>query len=300
MRACRRDLIGPRIAKQSSVLDFSRIRCHAHGRREEANAVVDLRPILDDLAAESQALDDVVAAGETDWATPTPAEGWTIAHQIAHLAWTDAKALIAVRTPGDFPQEVQRALAAGPDYVDAGAAEEMRKPREELLAQWRAGREALAAALAAAPPGTKFPWYGPPMSAASMTTARLMETWAHAQDVYDALGLVREPGNAIRHIARFGVRTRDFAFAVHSLPPPVAEFRVELRAPDGGLWTYGPEDAAQRVTGSALDFCLVVTQRRHPADTDLHAAGEDAAKWLEIAQAFAGPPGGGRKAGQFA
>ncbi|GAB2967617.1 TIGR03084 family metal-binding protein [Amycolatopsis acidiphila] len=261
--------------------------------------MVDLGPILGDLAAESQSLDDVVAGPGTDWATPTPAEGWTIGHQIAHLAWTDAKALIAVRTPGDFPEEIKRALAAGPGYVGEGIAEEAKKPREELLARWRAGREALAAALPAAPPGSKFPWYGPPMSAASMTTARLMETWAHAQDVYDALGLRREPGGGLRHIARFGVRTRDFAFAVHSLAPPAAEFRVELRAPDGELWAYGPADATQRVTGSALDFCLVVTQRRHPADTDLQAVGADAVKWLEIAQAFAGPPGRGRKAGQF-
>jgi uncharacterized protein (TIGR03084 family) len=262
--------------------------------------VVDLRPILDDLTAESQSLDDAVAGPETDWATPTPAAGWTIAHQVAHLAWTDAKALIAVRTPEDFPAEIQRAIEVGEDYVNAGALEEVRKPRDQLLDQWRAGREALATALAEAPEGAKFPWYGPPMSAASLVTARLMETWAHAQDVYDALGLRREPTARLRHIVRFGVRTRDFAFAVHSLAPPTTEFRVELRAPDGELWAYGPEDAEQRVTGSALDFCLVVTQRRHRADTDLKAVGEDAVKWLEIAQAFAGPPGGGRTAGQFA
>ncbi|TNC22989.1 TIGR03084 family metal-binding protein [Amycolatopsis alkalitolerans] len=259
--------------------------------------MVDLRPILDDLAAESRSLDEVVVGA--DWAAPTPAAGWTIGHQIAHLAWTDAKALIAVRTPGEFPEEIKRALTAGEGYVDAGAAEEVKKPREELLAEWRDGREALAGALLAAPEGTKFPWYGPPMSAASLATARMMETWAHSQDVHDALGLPREPAGSIRHIARFGVRTRDFSFAVHSLAPPAAEFRVELRAPGGELWTYGPEDAQQRVTGSALDFCLVVTQRRHPADTDLRASGAEAVKWLEIAQAFAGPPGNGRKAGQF-
>ena len=261
--------------------------------------MVDLGPILSDLADESQSLDDVVADAAVDWTIMTPAEGWTISHQIAHLAWTDAKALIAVRTPGEFGEEVKRALVAGDGYVDEGAATGAEKPRDELLAEWRAGRADLAAALAGAPPGEKFPWYGPPMSAASMATARLMETWAHGQDVFDALGLEREPTNRIRHIARFGVRTRDFAFALHSLAPPAEEFRVELRAPSGELWTYGPEDAAQRVTGSALDFCLVVTQRRHPDDTDLVAEGADAKEWLGIAQAFAGAPGQGRKAGQF-
>lgn len=259
--------------------------------------MVDLRPILGDLAAESQSLHDVVASA--DWATPTPAEGWTIAHQVAHLAWTDAKALIAVRTPEQFPAELDRALTAGESFVDDGAAEWVKTPRDELLARWADGRDALAAALREAAPGTKFPWYGPPMSAASMATARIMETWAHSQDVHDALGRWHRPGGSLRHIARLGVRTRDFAFAVHALAPPAAEFRVELTAPDGELWAYGPEDAAQRVTGSALDFCFVVTQRRDLADTDLVARGADAADWLRIAQAFAGPPGPGRKAGQF-
>jgi uncharacterized protein (TIGR03084 family) len=261
--------------------------------------VMDLGPILADLAAESRSLEDVVADPVTDWTTPTPAEDWTIAHQIGHLTWTDARALIAVRTPDEFAKEVKRALTTGDDYVDHGAEEQAGKPRGQLLEEWRAGRAELARALAEAPPGAKFPWYGPPMSAASMVTARLMETWAHAQDVFDALGLRRQPADRIRHIARFGVRTRDFAFALHSLAPPASEFRVELTSPDGETWAFGPEDAEQRVTGSALDFCLLVTQRRHPADTDLAAVGDDAVEWLGIAQAFAGPPGGGRKAGQF-
>ncbi|UQS25483.1 TIGR03084 family metal-binding protein [Amycolatopsis thermalba] len=260
--------------------------------------MADPGPILRDLADESRELDDLVS--EAEWSVPTPAEGWTIAHQIAHLAWTDAKALIAVRTPDEFPAEVQRALAAGEDFVDQGARELAGKPREELLALWRSGRDELANELARVPDGQKLPWYGPPMSAASMATARLMETWAHAQDVYDALGLRREPTRRLWQIARFGVRTRNFAFSVHGLAPPAEEFRVELSGVDGEEWTFGPEDAAQRVTGSALGFCLVVTQRRHPADTDVVAAGPDAEKWLEIAQAFAGPPGSGRKAGQFA
>ncbi|MFD4248855.1 TIGR03084 family metal-binding protein [Amycolatopsis thermoflava] len=260
--------------------------------------MADPGPILRDLADESRELDDLVS--EARWSTPTPAKGWTIAHQIAHLAWTDAKSLIAVRTPDEFPAEVQRALAAGDDFVNQGARELAAKPRDELLAMWRSGRDELARELARVPEGQKLPWYGPPMSAASMATARLMETWAHAQDVYDALGLRREPVRRLWQIARFGVRTRDFAFSVHGLAPPAEEFRVELSGVDGAEWTFGPADAAQRVTGSALGFCLVVTQRRHPADTDVVAIGPDAEKWLEIAQAFAGPPGAGRKAGQFA
>ncbi|WP_042364862.1 TIGR03084 family metal-binding protein [Streptacidiphilus neutrinimicus] len=250
--------------------------------------------VLADLHAESQALDDLVARGDLDWAAPTPAAGWTVAHQIGHLAWTDEKALVSVRTPAAFKDELLRALEGGADYVDAAACEQARKPAERLLAEWRTGRAALADALAQAEPGAKFPWYGPPMSVASMATARLMETWAHGLDVRAALGLVPEPSERLRHIARLGVRTRDFAFGVHGLTPPAAEFRVELSGPAGELWAFGPENAEQRVSGDALEFCLVVTQRRDHRDTALLAVGPDAAAWLRIAQAFAGPPGKGR------
>lgn len=254
--------------------------------------------ILRDLADESRELDDLV--GGADWSVPTPAEGWTIAHQIAHLTWTDTKALRAVRDPDAFQAEVRRAVGAADVVVEQGTSELLAVPRDELLARWRAGRDDLAAALVAVPRGRKIPWYGPPMSAASMATARLMETWAHGQDVRDALGLRPEPTRRLRHIARIGARTRDFAYAVHGRPAPAEEFRIELSGTDGEMWTFGPVDAVQRITGSALGFCLLVTQRRHPADTDVVAVGPDAREWLTIAQAFAGPPGSGRKAGQFA
>jgi uncharacterized protein (TIGR03084 family) len=262
--------------------------------------VADLGAILGDLAAEAQLIDDVVAdLPELEWARLTPAEGWTIAHQIAHLAWTDRKSLVAAVHPEDFQAEIEDALSAGDDYVDQAAVEGAEKPPGQLLAEWRTGRAALALALAAVPAGRTLPWYGPPMSPASMATARMMETWAHGQDIFDALARVREPTARLWHIARFGTRTRDFAFKLNALAPPVAEFRVELTAPDGSTWAFGPEDAEERVTGSAVDFCLVVTQRCHPDDTDLVAVGEGAREWLGIAQAFAGPPGSGRKPGRL-
>ena len=127
-----------------------------------------------------------------------------------------------------------------------------------------------------------------------MATARLMETWAHGLDVADALGVQVPPSARLKSIAHLGVRTRDFAFTVHGLTPPAEPFRVDLTAPDGGLWSWGPEDAPQRVSGSALDFCQLVTQRRPRAELDVTADGPEARKWLEIAQAFAGPPGSGR------
>jgi uncharacterized protein (TIGR03084 family) len=262
----------------------------------EGSAIVsDPSPVIDDLHRESEELDRLVAELSAEqWALETPAPGWTVAHQIAHLAWTDHSSVLAVTDRAAFAREVERALTAPGDFVDNGAEAGAAKSPPELLADWRAGREALADALRTAPDGARFPWYGPPMSTASMATARLMETWAHGLDVADALGVARTPTDRLRHIVRLGVRTRDFSFGVHGLAPPFDEFRIELTAPSGELWTYGPEDAADRVTGPALDLCLLVTQRAHRADLGLRAEGEDADRWLDIAQAFAGPPGAGR------
>ncbi|ELP66942.1 TIGR03084 family metal-binding protein [Streptomyces turgidiscabies] len=258
--------------------------------------------VIDDLRQEGAQLDDLVAELSSEqWALDTPAPGWTVAHQIAHLAWTDHSSVLAVTDRAAFDREVEKALISPGDFVDNGAEEGAGEPPARLLADWRAGREALADALRAAPAGARFPWYGPPMSAASMATARLMETWAHGLDVADALSVPRiAPTARLRHIARLGVRTRDFAFGVHGMTPPFDEFRVELVGPTGELWTYGPEDpkhAVGLVTGTALDFCLLVTQRAHRADLALHAEGADADQWLDIAQAFAGPPGDGRAPG---
>ncbi|MEV0172830.1 TIGR03084 family metal-binding protein [Streptomyces sp. NPDC050803] len=258
--------------------------------------MADPTPVIDDLRAESDELDCLVAELEAErWSLPTPAPGWTVAHQIAHLAWTDHAALLAVTDADGFAREVEKALAAPDCFVDEGAEEGAGKPPAEILAGWRAGRKALADALCAAPTGARFPWYGPPMSAASMASARLMETWAHGQDVADAMGVMRPPTDRLRHVARIGVRARDYAYGVRGLTPPAEEFRVELVGPNGDLWVYGPDSAAQRVTGPALDFCLLVTQRANRADLALQATGPDADRWLDIAQAFAGPPGAGRE-----
>ncbi|WP_405615407.1 TIGR03084 family metal-binding protein [Streptomyces sp. NBC_00076] len=257
--------------------------------------MADPTPVFDDLRAESDELDRLVAElSPEQWALATPAPRWTIAHQIAHLAWTDRSALLAVTDEDAFRVLVEKALAAPDSFVDEGAEDGARLPAEELLARWREGRTALDVALRGSPPGARFPWYGPPMSAASMATGRLMETWAHGQDVADALGATRAVTDRLRHVVRIGVRARDFAFGAHGLSVPADEFRVELVGPSGDLWTYGPDEAPQRVTGPALDFCLLVTQRAHRADLALHTDGPDADRWLDIAQAFAGPPGAGR------
>jgi uncharacterized protein (TIGR03084 family) len=248
-----------------------------------------------DLGAESDELDALVAPLSGDrWADPTPAPGWTIAHQIAHLLWTDRVAVLSVTDEAGFAEVVTQAAADPAGFVDAGAEELAAMSPTDLLADWRVTRGRLHEALLNVPDGRKLPWFGPPMSASSMATARLMETWAHGLDVADTLGVHRPPTDRLRSIAHIGVRARDYAFFVNNLAPPTEQFLVELRGPSGDTWSWGPPDAAQRVTGGAEDFCFLVTQRRALSALDVTAVGADASRWLEIAQAFAGPPGPGR------
>ncbi|MFE7424091.1 MULTISPECIES: TIGR03084 family metal-binding protein [unclassified Streptomyces] len=255
----------------------------------------DVAVVIDDLRDESQELDALVrelSAGQ--WAAPTPAPGWSIAHQIAHLTWTDGVALLAATDADAFAGEVAKAERQPESFVDQGAGELAVLAPDALLARWRDGRTRLDAALRNVPAGTRIPWYGPPMSVASMATARIMETWAHGQDIADALGVTRTPTARLRHVARIGVRARDYAHEVRGIEAPEEEFRVELTAPDGEVIAHGPEGVAQRVTGPLLDFCLLVTQRAHRDDLAVRAYGPDADRWLDIAQAFAGPAGAGR------
>ncbi|MCF3166057.1 TIGR03084 family protein [Streptomyces violaceoruber] len=252
--------------------------------------------VIDDLREEGDELDALVSALDgPDWLGPTPAERWSIAHQIAHLSWTDEVALLAATEPDRFGDEVAKALAAPEAFVDEAAdALVAAHAPDALLARWREGRQRLEKVLRDAPDGTRIPWYGPAMSVASMASARLMETWAHGQDVADALGVTRTPTTRLRHVARIGVRARNYAFMVRGITAPEEEFRVELQTPEGEMIAYGPEGAAQRITGPLLDFCLLVTQRAHRADLAVTAEGASADQWLGIAQAFAGPPGPGR------
>ncbi|MEU5842553.1 TIGR03084 family metal-binding protein [Rhodococcus sp. NPDC047139] len=257
--------------------------------------MADLNAVLDDLRAEGDDLDELVAnLSEDAWKLPTPASGWTVAHQIGHLLWTDRAALTAIREPDAFVAMVEAAFGNPLGFVDAGADEQAARPPADLLADWRDTRRELADALAEVPRGSKILWFGPPMSPASMATARLMETWAHGGDIADALGVARTPTARLKNIAHLGVRTRDFAYIIRDRTPPAEPFRVALTAPDGESWEWGPSDATQSVTGPALDFCLLVTQRIHRDDTSLVADGTDADEWLGLAQAFAGAPGTGR------
>lgn len=252
--------------------------------------------LLADLRAETADLERLLRPG--GWDAPTPAEGWTVRDQITHLAWFDDAAVRAATRPAAFRAEVREMIAGGLD-ADRLVAERRAMPGDEVLDWFRSARGRLIDVLAGLDPAARVPWYGPDMGVASFATARLMETWAHGQDVADALGERRPPTDRLRHVAQIGVRALPWSFTVHGRPVPVAPVRVELRLPGGAEWTAGPAEAADLVRGAALDFCLVVTQRRHVDDVGLTVRGPVAQEWMALAQAFAGPPGTGRRPGQF-
>ncbi len=258
-----------------------------------------LNGLVDDLVAEGTDLDERVAPlDEAGWATPTPAEGWDIRDTINHLRFFDRDALLAVADPDAFGRLLGALGDDAGTYVEKLTAEGRADHPREVLGAWRTGRISLAGALRRLEPGARVPWFGPPMSPASFISARLMETWAHGQDVVDALGQVRPPTPRLRSVAELGVRARPFSYAVRGLRLPDRPVRVELAAPGGETWTWGPEEAADAgglISGPALDFCLLVTQRRHRDDLSLRVTGGAAEEWMGIAQAFAGPPGAGRQ-----
>jgi uncharacterized protein (TIGR03084 family) len=257
--------------------------------------------LTSDLAAETAELRAVLGGlTEPDWARPTPADGWTVTDQVTHLAYFDDVTRLSLTDPERFTAEVAELTADGDDYPDRIAAQYRHLPPAEVLAWLDEARPALLTAFRQTDPAARLPWFGPAMSPASSVTARLMETWAHGQDVLDTFGLARRPTARLRHVADIGIRALRYSYAVRGLEVPAAPVRVELTGPDDAQWTWGPDGAADRVSGDALDFCLVVTQRRHRDDTALTVAGDTARQWIAIAQSFAGPAGPGRAPGAVA
>jgi uncharacterized protein (TIGR03084 family) len=259
-----------------------------------------MKEICTDLAKEYEELDTIVAAlDESSWNAMTPAEGWTVKDQIRHLAYYDERAKLAITEPEAFDQHLAD-ISADPE----GHRETLENVGEELVAadllnRWRQERRALLDALLPLDRKARLRWYGPPLSALSFVTARIMETWAHGQDVVDALGIERVPTDRLRHIAHLGVATFGWSYSVRQMKVPDSSVRVEITSPSGKLWTWGSEKANDIVKGTAEDFCLVVVQRRTPADTQLVIKGATARQWMSIAQTYAGLPGAGRKPGMF-
>jgi uncharacterized protein (TIGR03084 family) len=263
-----------------------------------------LPDLLEDLEQEYADLRQLVGslpAGAPEWDLTTPAESWAVRDQISHLAFFDEAGLMAVADPSGFAKRANELMARPGDPMEEHLAKGRSMDGEELLAWWDSAHHAMVAALAGVDTSVKLPWYGPPMGVLSFVSARLMETWAHGQDVAEALGRVRKPTDRLRHVAHLGVRTREFSYLVHGRDAPPGRIEVVLASPSGQLWTWEigetvAGEPSEFVVGEALDFCLVVTQRRNIADTRLVVTGQNAGDWMSLAQAFAGPPGPGRPA----
>ena len=256
---------------------------------------VDLISLAQNLDAETRELLAMVEPLDASgWATPTPAPGWRVHEQVAHLAYFDEAATTAATDPDAFQRELLEALEDPDGITERISVRARAMEPAEVLDWFRTARAAMRSTFLALDSSTRVPWYGPPMSVASSLTARIMETWAHGQDIADGLGVTRVPTRALRQVAHIGVRTFANSFTTRGLDVPDPIVFVHLAAPDGESWTWGDPDSGDRVEGTALDFALVVTQRRHVNDTELTITGAIATQWMSIAQAFAGPPGAGR------
>lgn len=256
-----------------------------------------MKDLCADLLAEYDELAALCATlSPEQWRRETQFYGWTPWDEVAHLCYFDETGLLAATDAEAFAADTRALMAEqarGKEISQIARERFGHLDGAQLLQLWRERYRALTAALAELDPKARLPWYGPTMSARSFATARLMETWAHGQDIYDSAAVRRPPSERLRHIAHIGATTFGWTFVNRKLPvPPVAPY-LALRSPGGELWTWNEPSATDYVRGSAEDFCLVVTQRRHVRDTGLEYAGDGAQAWLPIAQCFAGPPADG-------
>jgi uncharacterized protein (TIGR03084 family) len=245
-----------------------------------------------DFATECQVLLDAVAGlGPWAWDAPTQFKGWTLNDVFVHLHFWNEMADCAAFTPDVFQtriaEVIEGAQAGGLRPVENRLVV-LRGPA--LCAAWAELWRDMAPRWAGIDPKARVPWVGPDMSARSCITARQMETWAHGQEVFDHLGLVRSEGDRLRNIVVLGVNTFGWSFTVNGRLPPAQMPFLDLTAPSGARWTFGEEQADNRITGPALAFAQVVTQTRNIADTGLQAEGPVATEWMALAQCFAGAP----------
>lgn len=252
-----------------------------------------MREVLGDLRTEQEALERLLLElKDAQWDLPTPAEGWSVKDSVSHIAHIDEVAVQILR--GDLsPLEEAKQVSMG--FNDIGLRKGRSMSPDGILKWWREARFVMLEELSKRDPKERIPWFAMPMSAKAFATARLMETWAHGLDCFDAIGLSSQDTDRLRHVALLACLARPWAYRVNGLRVPQTPMRVELVLPSSALWTHGPEDAPDRIQGLAGEFCRVAVRRRHWLDTSLRAEGEEARRFLEIAQTYAGTPGTGRK-----
>ena len=235
--------------------------------------------LLDDLAAEHQVLDELVASLPPDvWAKQSPSPGWTLAHQIHHLDVSEGAALLALTGHSDQV------------FAPTGRWPERALPDDpaEVLGNWRASRAASLEVMTTLDARAPIIWGDGPMTCRSFATARLMETWAHGLDCFTTAGIAPVDTDRIRHVAHLGYRALPYAFRSQGVTPPtsLSDLRLKLVSPSGESWTYGDDNAPQSIAGSAAHWCRVATRRMDSADSDLIADGPLAQSVLTTARAY--------------
>ena len=250
------------------------------------NVLVALQDQQDEFAALLDPLDEPACS------SPSRCAGWTIGDVVLHLAQTNEMAVAS--GAGELPGHLD-ALLAGLDVaadVEAGAgalvALERGAPPSALLERWRRSAERQVETFAALDPHARLQWVAGELAARSLATTRLCECWIHTGDVAAGLGIEVVPTSRLWHVARLAWRTVPYAVtsAGATLRGPV-EF--DLRAPDGSVWRFGPDDgaAATVVRGDAFELCEVAGRRRSAADTNLTGAGPDLDLVLRVVRTFA-------------
>ena len=246
-----------------------------------------------DFREESDALAHLLEPlADADFERETLFKKWSVHDVVAHLHLFNWAAELSLRDEEAFGQwwgEAMKQIRAGRSMRELADEWLEGKRGRAVFEQWRDFYPVMADGFAAADPKARVPWAGPSMSARSSVTARLMETWAHGQAVYDLLGVERVDSDRIKNIAVLGMNTFGWTFANRQLEVPEPVPNVRLRAPSGALWEWNPEVTSDRVEGSASEFCQVVTQVRNLRDTELDVTGPIAERWMSIAQCFAGP-----------
>lgn len=246
-----------------------------------------------DFLDESEALSALLAPlFDAEFETPTQFKHWTINNIIRHLHVWNIAADLALTDEAAFEEFIGKMMAGvrGGRLPDFEAEYLGGLSDHDLVAAWTNQYRAMTPRFAAADPKHRVKWVGPEMSVISSITARLMETWSHAQAIYDVLGVERVDSDRIGNILRLGVNTYGFTWKNRRMEPPGPMPQLRLTAPSGAIWDYGEASDSGVISGSATGFCQVVTQCRNIADTSLDVSGEVAHQWMAVAQCFAGPP----------
>ena len=245
----------------------------------------------EDFRAESAALAKLLDnVPEEEFSKSTLFKSWTISAVLQHLYFWNEMAGFQLTDENKLSELLKKVMSHDEGMRGFENAYLEGLSGRKLLEAWSAGFQRTADLFAQADPKQRLKWAGPDMSARSSITARLMETWAHGQEIYDALGVVRENTDRIQNIVVLGVNTFGWTFLNRGEPVPEPMPHLALTAPSGAVWTYGEPSRDERIEGLAEEFCQVVTQVRNVADTSLRVTGPHATAWMSKAQCFAGPP----------